>query len=117
MLSPFTTIDCAKTALLGVDMQHGFVAPGEAASVPRVAEIIPSINAMAGALRPSGGCVAYLRHLVDQKAVRDWSTYYENLMLPERVSALKEAMTLILCLRNNPLRRGQGAGIRVTVTE
>lgn len=71
-------------------MQEGFVSEPEVAAVPGAAEIIPNINAISKALRVAGGRIVYVQHLVDDKAIREWSTYYENFVLPERVNALMQ---------------------------
>jgi ureidoacrylate peracid hydrolase len=46
-VQPFATIEPLKTALLVVDMQTGFVAPGAVAEIPVAREIVPNINRLA----------------------------------------------------------------------
>lgn len=55
----FERIDAARTALLVIDLQNGFI---DAGTGPVAAAIIPRINRLAGALRVAGGTVAFVRH-------------------------------------------------------
>src|SRR5579859_6906222 len=59
-VQPFATIEPEKTALLIVDMQTGFVAPGAIAEIPVAREIAPNINRLAGALRRTGGTIVWI---------------------------------------------------------
>ncbi|WP_158010755.1 cysteine hydrolase family protein [Tardibacter chloracetimidivorans] len=56
-LFDFQQIDLARTALLVIDLQNGFIEPATSADA-----IIPRVNRLAKALRSVGGTVAYLRH-------------------------------------------------------
>lgn len=44
-------LEPGRTALLVVDMQHGFVDPGEALEVPPAREIVPAIGALVEGFR------------------------------------------------------------------
>lgn len=88
-LHPFPSIDPARTALLVVDMQNGFVGEGSGSYVPEAAEIVGRINALAGAVRAGGGVVAYTQHLVDEHAVRTWSSYYRHFAAASRLPVLQ----------------------------
>ncbi len=90
-LHPFSRIDAARTALVVVDMQNGFVAPGGASEVPGAQEIVANINRLAGALRAAGGLVVFLQHTVDAQALQSWSTFFDHLISAERREALKTA--------------------------
>jgi ureidoacrylate peracid hydrolase len=60
------TIDARHTALLVVDMQHGFIDAGSACEVPAGWALVPNINTLAVAMREKGGLVVFLRYLVDE---------------------------------------------------
>jgi ureidoacrylate peracid hydrolase len=53
-----------STALIVVDLQNAFLAPGETLANPHARDIVPNVNAIAQALRRRGGCVVFLRHTV-----------------------------------------------------
>ena len=54
----FDTLDPAKTALIVVDMQNGFMMKGVAHALCEEApEIVPNINRLADAVRRTGGTV------------------------------------------------------------
>ena len=44
-------LEPGRTALLVVDMQHGFLDPGEALEVPSAREIVPAVRALLEAFR------------------------------------------------------------------
>ena len=82
-VQPFTTIDAPKTALLVVDMQTGFVAPGAVAEIPVAREIVPNINRLAGALRRAGGTVVWIISTYGPGAERDWTTFFNFIITGE----------------------------------
>jgi ureidoacrylate peracid hydrolase len=51
----------ASTALLVVDMQHGFLAPGASLAVPKGRAIIPRIRALLAGCRRAGAAVLFTR--------------------------------------------------------
>jgi ureidoacrylate peracid hydrolase len=51
----------ASTALLVVDMQHGFLAPGASLEVPKGRAIIPRIQALLAGCRRAGAAVIFTR--------------------------------------------------------
>jgi ureidoacrylate peracid hydrolase len=80
---PFATIEPRKTALLVVDMQTGFVAPGAAAEIPVAREIVPNINRLAGALRRAGGTVVWIVSTYGPGAEKDWPTFFNFIITGE----------------------------------
>lgn len=64
----FPAPDPKRTALVVIDMQNAFMAPGAAAEIPAAREIVPNINAMAKALRRAGGLVTWIQVGVDPSA-------------------------------------------------
>lgn len=58
----FPSIEPKKTALLVIDMQNYFIAPGENLANPATLETVPAINRIANTLRAAGGHVLWSRH-------------------------------------------------------
>jgi hypothetical protein len=56
-----------KTALIVVDLQNAFLAPGETLENPHARDIVPNVNAIAQALRARGGQAVFLRHTVSDQ--------------------------------------------------
>jgi ureidoacrylate peracid hydrolase len=74
----YDTLDPAKTALLVVDMQNGFMMEGVAHSLCREAvDIVPNINRIAAALRRSGGTVVWIQNAVTDETLESWSIRVE----------------------------------------
>jgi ureidoacrylate peracid hydrolase len=67
----------AKTALVVVDMQNGFL-PTETAHAPCAAavEIVPNINRLAQAVRATGGAVVWIQTAYTDETLTSWSTLY-----------------------------------------
>lgn len=63
-LNSFEEIDPARTALVVVDMQTAFVAPGEVFANPHAEAIVPAVNRLAHAMRAAGGTVVWTRQSV-----------------------------------------------------
>lgn len=70
----YADFDPKRTALVVVDMQNAFVAPGGIGEVPLARAIVPNINAIARALRTGGGRVVWIRGLVDSPR-GPWALY------------------------------------------
>jgi ureidoacrylate peracid hydrolase len=82
-VQPFTAIDPRKTALLVVDMQTGFVAPGGVAEIPVAREIVPNVNRVALALRQVGGTIVWIVSTYGPGAERDWTTFFNFIITGE----------------------------------
>lgn len=82
-VQPFATIEPLKTALLVVDMQTGFVAPGAVAEIPVAREIVPNINRLANALRQAGGTIVWIVSTYGPGAERDWTTFFNFIITGE----------------------------------
>ena len=80
------TIDAARTALIVVDMQNYFVAPGFPLEVPMARDIVPNINRLARALRTSGGTVVWLQ-TSSAAALKHWARHHSHMLTPERSKA------------------------------
>ena len=88
---PFTTIEPRKTALLVVDMQTGFIAPGAVAEIPMAREIVPNINRLAAALRELGGSVIWIVSTYGPGAERDWTTFFNFIITGEAADRFRLA--------------------------
>ena len=82
-VQPFATIEPRKTALLVVDMQTGFIAPGAVAEIPVAREIVPNINRLANALRRAGGTIVWIVSTYGPGAERDWTTFFNFIITGE----------------------------------
>ena len=57
----FDRIDPTRTAHVVVDLQNGFMAPGEVAEIATAREIVPNVNRISTALRAAGGSLRISR--------------------------------------------------------
>lgn len=75
----FDQLVAARTALLVIDMQGTFCAPGAPAEVPLSRELIGPINRLAAGLRKAGGQVIWVNHAnVATAAGSDWSGFFDR---------------------------------------
>jgi ureidoacrylate peracid hydrolase len=74
----FESFDPAKTALLVVDMQNGFMMEEVGHSVcPMAREIVPNINRLADAVRKAGGTVVWIQNAATEEMLQSWSVRVE----------------------------------------
>jgi ureidoacrylate peracid hydrolase len=90
---PFDGLDPARTALVVVDLQNGFMAEGQVAETPMARTIVPNVNRISAALRAAGGTVVYTQHPADAEAIRTWPVFFEHFCGPERRARFIEAFT------------------------
>jgi ureidoacrylate peracid hydrolase len=87
-------IDPSKAALIVVDMQNHFVAPGFPSEVPPAREIVPNINRIADALRSAGGRVIWIQTTATG-ALEHWGNHHNLGLTPEvvkrRLASLDES--------------------------
>lgn len=76
-LHVFTDIDPSRTAHIVVDLQNGFMAPGEPVETPAAREIVPNVNSISAALRAVGGLVVYIQNTIDAEAKEGWSNWFQ----------------------------------------
>ena len=89
----YEDLDPARTALIVVDMQNGFMLPGVAFSEIKTApEIVPNINRLARAVRASGGTVVWIVTTYTKEVETEWSTYY-GLSTPTQGAKRSAALT------------------------
>jgi ureidoacrylate peracid hydrolase len=83
-LHVFGDFDASRTAHIVVDLQNGFMAPGQPAEIPVAREIVPNVNRISAALRSAGGCVVYIQNTIDATAKETWSTWYSYMSSEKR---------------------------------
>ena len=89
----FDRLSPRRTAHIVVDLQNGFMTPGQVAETPMARAIVPNVNRISAALRAVGGLVVFTQHTADAEAVRTWSVYFEHFFTPERRARFIEAFT------------------------
>ena len=92
-LRVFDSLIPERTAHIVVDLQNGFMAPGQVAEIATAREIVPNVNRISDAVREAGGLVVYIQNTFDEVAVRTWSTFFDHFCSPERRQRMIEAFT------------------------
>jgi len=77
-LHPFARLSASRTALVVIDMQNAFCAPGAAIEVPVARSIVRNINRLARALRACGGSVVWVQMTI--KDAGDWPVFLSALV-------------------------------------
>jgi ureidoacrylate peracid hydrolase len=77
------TLEAARTALVVIDMQNYFCAPGFPAEVPLSRGIVPNINRLGRALRAAGGKVVWVQTTA-AGALDKWANHHAYMLSPER---------------------------------
>lgn len=80
----FADLDPARTALIVVDLQNGFMDDEVGHAVcPMARDIVPNVNRLAAAVRATGGGVFWIQNTTDEKTLTDWSIM-EEMATPAR---------------------------------
>ncbi|HEX9466563.1 MAG TPA: isochorismatase family cysteine hydrolase [Alphaproteobacteria bacterium] len=90
-LHVFTDIDPARTAHIVVDLQNGFMAPGQPAEIPTARDIVPNVNRVSAALRKAGGQVVYIQNTINADAKATWSNWFKYMSGDKRAARMDEA--------------------------
>jgi ureidoacrylate peracid hydrolase len=85
-IHPYTKIDPRRTALVVIDMQNAFMAPGAPTEIPAARDIVPNVNRLAHALRTAGGTVAWIQMTLN--AHDEWPTYLDFVLGPKQSRVL-----------------------------
>ncbi len=87
----YERLDAKRTALVVIDMQNAFVAPGAPIEVPGARAIVPAINRLAGELRQCDVPVIWVLH---QNAAdgRDWERFFGCFVAPENRTRAARAL-------------------------
>lgn len=80
----FERFDARRTALVVIDMQRTFCAPGAPAEVPASRGIVGPINRLAAGLRDKGGTVIWCTHAnVGTGEGSDWRNFFDHFVSDE----------------------------------
>jgi ureidoacrylate peracid hydrolase len=90
-LHVFADFDPARAAHIVVDLQNGFMAPGQPAEIPAAREIVPDVNRISAALRAAGGLVVYIQNTIDDAAKQAWSNWFTYMSGGKRREAMEAA--------------------------
>ena len=75
----FNRLDPARTAVINIDMQHTFCAPGAPAEVPLSRSIVGPINRLNAGMRAAGGHVVWVTHAnMGTEGGSDWRGFFDN---------------------------------------
>jgi nicotinamidase-related amidase len=88
---PFAILNPATTALVVIDMQNYFVAPGAQGEIPMAREIVPAINRLVQAVRAAGSHVIWVQTSTNDTR-ESWSVMANHLMSPARAANRWAAM-------------------------
>lgn len=92
-VSVFDSLNIRRTAHVVVDLQNGFMAPGQIAEIAGARDIVPNVNRISAAVRTGGGLVVYIQNTFDAEAIAGWSTYFDHFCSAERRQRMIEAFT------------------------
>jgi ureidoacrylate peracid hydrolase len=80
----FDRLDPARTALVAIDMQNTFCAPGAPAEVPAARDIVAPINALTASLRALGVPVIWVLHANERAGGKsDWELFFNTIVADE----------------------------------
>lgn len=79
----FDSLDPRRTALLVIDMQNAFVAPGAPIEVPAARAIVAPINRLTRELRRRGVPIIWVLH-ENRGDGRDWAGFFDAFVAPGR---------------------------------
>ena len=85
----FDRLEAKRTALLVIDMQNAFVAPGAPIEVPGARDIVPGINRLASELRRRGVPVIWVLH----QNSGDWNGFFDVFVKPENRARAAQALS------------------------
>jgi ureidoacrylate peracid hydrolase len=88
----YERLDPQRTALVIIDMQNAFVAPGAPVEVPAARAIVPSINRLAAGLRRRGVPVIWVLH-ESAKDGSDWKGFFGTFVRPEAQAKAAQALS------------------------
>jgi ureidoacrylate peracid hydrolase len=89
----FDQLDPKRTALIVVDLQNGFMSPGQPAEVPVAREIVDNVNTIGAAVRAAGGLVVFTKHTFDAETAIGWSVWRDHFATGDWGNRMEEAFT------------------------
>jgi ureidoacrylate peracid hydrolase len=88
----FDRLEAKRTALVVIDMQNAFVAPGAPIEVPGARDIVPGINRLAAELRQRGVPVICVVHQNSADG-SDWERFFGCFVAPENRTRAAQALS------------------------
>src|SRR5687768_9690191 len=88
----FDALDPKRSALVVIDMQNAFVAPGAPIEVPAARAIVAPINRLAAELRRLGVTVIWVTH-ENRKDGGDWAGFFDAFVAPGRRAEAAAALS------------------------
>src|SRR5437764_9520056 len=92
-VNPYDGFDPVRTALIVVDLQNGFMAPGQPAEIAPAREIVPNVNRLAAATRAAGGTVVWIQNTITPEIEKSWSVYLNYFADAEWGPRMRQAFT------------------------
>jgi len=92
-LHMFGTMDPSRTAHIIVDLQNGFMEPGATVELPVARDIVPNVNKISQAVRAAGGINVFIRYLIDEETLTNWSSWFRDFASPQRRQAMIETFS------------------------
>ncbi|MDB5415181.1 MAG: hypothetical protein JWR10_3516 [Rubritepida sp.] len=87
---PFAVLDPARTALLVIDMQNGYMNAEVGHSCVQTAPgIVPTINGLAETLRQAGGMVCWVQNASDERSREEWSVLEQQASPARRAARIR----------------------------
>ena len=83
-LHVFDAIDVLCTAQIVVDLQNGFMAPGQPAEIVGARDIVPNVNRISETLRRLGGVNVFIQNTIDDESRKSWSNWFGYFVSEER---------------------------------
>jgi ureidoacrylate peracid hydrolase len=93
-LHPFDDLDPARTALVVVDLQNGFMAPGQPAEIAQAREIVPNVNRLARVARAAGGTVVWIQNTITPETEKSWSVWFGHFAREDWGPRMRQAFNL-----------------------
>ena len=91
---PFDVLDPRRTALVVVDMQNYFLAPGYLGETPVARAIVPGVNELAAGVRSRGGSVVWVKNATDGTE-QSWSVLRDSLFTPAKRDLRHDTMRAV----------------------
>ena len=89
----FDSLDPKRSALLVIDMQNAFVAPGAPIEVPAARAIVAPINQLAAELRRRDVIIVWVAH-ENRADGRDWAGFFDAFVAPGRRAEAAAALVV-----------------------
>ena len=83
-------LNAQHTAHVVVDLQNGFMAPGQPAEIPAARDIVPNVNRISAAVREAGGVNVFIQNTIDAETHTTWSNWFKR-QDPARGPRMNEA--------------------------